>query len=62
MTIIPTMSFKDPFFNPNASYIAPTLEYFEPTIGDHIEYRNFSRSKNTAKENKRRAGKKENEK
>ena len=47
MTTVPVMSFKDPFLNPNASYIAPTLEYFEPTVGDHIESMSFSRSSNT---------------
>ena len=47
MTTIPVMSFKDPFKNPHASYISPTLEYFEPTIGDHIESASFARSTNT---------------
>lgn len=47
MTTVPIMSFKDPFFNPNANYVAPTLEYFEPIIGDHIESSTFSRSSNT---------------
>lgn len=47
MTVIPTMSFKDPLQNPESSDIVPTLQYFEPTIGDHNENLDYSRSTNT---------------
>jgi hypothetical protein len=46
MTTIPIMSFKDPLFNPQSSFIGPTLEYFEPTVGDNIESAKFSRTNN----------------
>jgi len=46
MTTIPIMSFKDPLQNPESNRDAPTLTYFEPVIGDHIESAEFSRSLN----------------
>jgi hypothetical protein len=47
MTTIPIMSFKDPLQNPESDRDVPTLTYFEPTIGDHMESADFSRSTNS---------------
>lgn len=47
MTTIPIMSFKDPLQSPESHIDVPTLTFFEPIIGDHIESADFSRSINT---------------
>jgi hypothetical protein len=47
MTTIPVMSFKNPFLNPMSVYNAPTLDMFEPKIGDYIETNDYSRTGNT---------------
>ena len=47
MTTIPILSFKDPMKNPSSSYAAPTLDYFEPNIGDFNESLDYSRTTNT---------------
>ena len=44
MTTIPIMSFKDPMKNPSSSYAAPTLDYFEPHIGDYNETLDYTRT------------------
>lgn len=46
MTTIPIMSFKDPLQDPESNRDVPTLTYFEPIVGDHIESAEFSRSTN----------------
>ena len=46
MSSIPVLMFKDPMMHPMSSFSAPTLDYFEPIIGDHIETLDYSRSKN----------------
>lgn len=46
MTTIPIMSFKDPLQSPESNRDVPTLMSFEPTIGDHNELADFSRSIN----------------
>lgn len=46
MTTIPIMSFKDPLQNPESNINVPTLTFFEPKIGDHLESADFSRSTN----------------
>ena len=47
MTTIPIMSFQDPLQSVDSNIISPTLSFFEPTIGDHIESAEFSRSINS---------------
>lgn len=47
MTTIPTLSFKDPLQSPESNIDLPTLQFFEPTLGDHIESNPYSRSTNT---------------
>jgi phage protein D len=47
MTTIPIMMFKDPMKSPSSQYSAPTLDYFEPEIGDYNESLNYSRTENT---------------
>lgn len=47
MTTIPVLSFKDPMKNPSSSYASPTLDYFEPNIGDYNESLDYSRTINT---------------
>ena len=47
MTTVPIMSFKDPLQNPESNIKVPTLTYFEPIVGDHIESAEFSRSTNS---------------
>ena len=47
MTVIPVISFQDPLENPESNLFTPTLKHFEPTIGDHIESIEYSRSVNT---------------
>lgn len=47
MTTIPILSFKDPLQNPESNITVPTLTYFEPKVGDHMEHTDFSRSVNT---------------
>jgi hypothetical protein len=46
MTTIPIMSFKDPMKSPSSSYAAPTLDYFEPNIGDYNETMDYTRTNN----------------
>lgn len=47
MTTIPVMAFKNPLQNPSSTYKAPTLDVFEPRIGDFIESADFERTANT---------------
>ena len=47
MTTIPILSFKDPLQSPESNIDLPTLQFFEPTLGDHIESNPYSRSTNT---------------
>jgi hypothetical protein len=49
MTTIPIMSFKNPLQSPMSVYNAPTLDFFEPKIGDHIETNEYSRTQNTVR-------------
>jgi hypothetical protein len=44
MTIIPIMSFQNPLEHPVSQYVGPTLELFEPRVGDHNELLDYSRS------------------
>lgn len=44
MTTIPVMSFQNPLEHPVSQYVGPTLEIFEPIIGDHNELIDYSRS------------------
>lgn len=46
MTVIPTLAFKDPLQNTESNIVVPTLQYFEPTIGDYSERVDYSRSTN----------------
>lgn len=46
MTSIPVMMFKDPMMHPMSSFNAPTLDIFEPRIGDYIESTDYSRTNN----------------
>ena len=46
MTSIPVMMFKDPMMHPMSSFNAPTLDFFEPVIGDHNEASEFIRKTN----------------
>ena len=45
MTTIPVMSFQNPLEHPVSQYVGPTLELFEPIIGDHNESLDYARSK-----------------
>jgi hypothetical protein len=47
MTTIPVLSFQDPLQGPESNLLAPTLSSFTPTIGDHMEDLDFTRSTNT---------------
>lgn len=47
MTTIPTLSFLDALQSPKSNILSPTLMSFEPTLGDHIESLDHSRSVNT---------------
>jgi len=44
MTAIPVMSFQNPFEHPVSQYVGPTLELFQPIIGDHNELLDYARS------------------
>ena len=44
MTVIPTLAFKDYYANPISSFVSPTLDYFEPKLGDFIEGKEYSRT------------------
>lgn len=46
MTTVPLMMFKDPMMHPMSSFNAPTLDYFEPVVGDHNESLDFIRKNN----------------
>lgn len=46
MTSIPIMMFKDPMMHPMSSFNAPTLDFFEPIVGDHNEATDFIRKSN----------------
>ena len=45
MTTIPSMFFGNPLEHPSSKMVGPTLEFFEPKIGDFLESMDFSRSK-----------------
>jgi phage protein D len=47
MTTIPIMAFKDPLTSPSNSFNSPTLDAFEPKIGDYIEGGQYNRTTNT---------------
>lgn len=47
MTTIPVMSFQNPLENPVSSLVAPTLEHFEPRVGDYVETVQKLRTTNT---------------
>ena len=47
MTSIPVMMFKDPMMHPMSSFNAPTLDVFEPRLGDYIESTEYLRTTNT---------------
>jgi phage protein D len=44
MTTIPMMSFKDPLEHPASKMVGPTLEYFEPKVGDYLESNEYTRT------------------
>ena len=46
MTSIPVLMFKDPMMHPMSSFNAPTLDVFEPHIGDYIESADYVRTTN----------------
>ena len=46
MTSIPVMLFKDPMMHPMSSFNAPTLDIFEPVVGDHNEFVDYIRKLN----------------
>lgn len=46
MSSVPVMYFQDPMMHPMSSYDAPTLDVFEPRIGDHIESTEYLRALN----------------
>jgi hypothetical protein len=44
MTTIPSMTFAYPLEHPSSKMVGPTLEFFEPKIGDFLESNDFSRT------------------
>jgi len=44
MTTIPVMAFKNPLQHPLSTYSAPTLDVFEPKLGDFVETNDYTRT------------------
>jgi len=44
MTTIPSMAFAGPLEHPSSKMVGPTLEFFEPKIGDFLESNDYART------------------